>query len=83
MSNLAARFVVCLTFVLIVCAFRDHDAAAAGIIWGMSLLAALTWVLAHYRRASALSEVGKHLGVALIVLLVSRGVGHWISLFIA
>jgi len=79
LTNFATRFIVCLSFVLIVVLFREHVAAVGGIIWGMSLLTVLTCILARYRKVSAMSEVGKHLAVALVIIFVSRSIGHWIS----
>jgi hypothetical protein len=79
LSNFATRFIVCLSFVLIVALFRGHAAVAGGIVWGMSLLTVLTYILAWHRKVSAISEVGKHLAVALVVIVVSKGIGYWIT----
>jgi hypothetical protein len=64
--------------VLIVALFWQH-AAAWGIVWGMALLTGLSYVLARHRRVSAVSEVAKHVAVALLVIFVSKGIGHWIT----
>lgn len=79
LANFVTRFMVCLSFVLIVALFQARIAAIGGIVWGMSLLAALTYMLARDRRVSVVSEVTKHLLAALAVIFVSREVGHWIS----
>lgn len=75
----ATRFIVCLSFVLIVALFREHAAAAGGIVWGMSLLTVLTYILARHRKVSPMSELGKHLAVALVIVFVSKSIGHWIT----
>ena len=49
---------------------------------GISLLVILTWVLARYRGVSAVSEVGKHLAVALAIILASQRIGHWIAVHV-
>ncbi len=79
LTNFATRLIVCLTFVLIVALFWRHAAAAWGIVWGMALLSGLSYVLARHRRVSAVSEVAKHVAVALLVIFVSKGIGHWIT----
>ena len=79
LTNFATRFIVCLTFVLIAALFSGHEAAVVGIVWGMSLLTALTYVLARHRKVSTMPEVGKHVAVALVVIFVSKGIGHWIT----
>ncbi len=82
LSNFGTRLVVCLSFVLIVLLFRQRVAAVGGMVWGMSLLAVLSGILARHRNVSALSEIGKHLGVALGIILVSKAVGHWIAVHV-
>jgi len=79
LTNFATRFIVCLSFVLIVALFRAHAADVVGIIWGMSLLTALTYILARHRQVGAMSEVGKHLAVATAIIFVSQSIGHWVT----
>jgi hypothetical protein len=79
LTNFATRFILCLSFVLIVMLFREHAAVAGGIVWGMSLLTVLSYILARHRKVSAMSEVGKHLTVALVVIFISKSIGHWIT----
>jgi len=79
LTNFATRFIVCLSFVLIVTLLREHAAAVGGIVWGMSLLTVLTYILARHRKVSAMSELGKHLAVALVIVFVSKSIGHWIT----
>lgn len=82
LSNFATRLVVCLTFVLMAALLARHTAAVAGIVWGLSLLSALSYMLARQRQVSALSEVGKHLAVALVIIFVSKSIGQWISAYV-
>lgn len=79
LTNFATRLLVCLSFVLIVVLFPAHVAAAGGLVWGMTLLFVLTYLLARYRGVNAMSEIGKHLGVALAIIFVSRNIGQWIA----
>jgi VIT1/CCC1 family predicted Fe2+/Mn2+ transporter len=79
LTNVGARFVVCLSFVLIIVVIPKPVAAIAGMTWGLLLLAILTCILARHRQVSTVSEVAKHLGVAVLVIAVSRTVGQWIA----
>ena len=84
LANFSTRLLVCLSFVGIVMVCPDHySGCIAGYVWGMLLLSALTCLLARQRNVSMLSEVGKHLGVALAVIFVSREIGQWISEYVA
>jgi hypothetical protein len=78
LSNFATRFLVCLTFVGIVALFWKH-AVAIGIVWGMTLLSAMSYILARSRNVSSIIEIAKHVSVAVVVVLVSEGIGHWIT----
>jgi hypothetical protein len=80
-TNFATRFLVCLTFVGIVALFWKH-AVAAGIVWGMALLSAMSYILARGRSVSVLPEIAKHVGVALLVIVVSEGIGQWITVHV-
>ena len=79
LSNFVTRLLLCLSFVLIVVLLPGHIALIWGMAWGISLLVVLTCILARYRNVSATSEVGKHLAVALAIILVSQRIGHWIA----
>ena len=52
--------------------------ARAAIIWGVLLLAILTYLVARERNVKPLPEVIKHLVVAFAVITVSAMIGHWI-----
>ncbi len=79
LTNFGTRLLVCLSFVLIVALFPARIAALGGLFWGMALLLTLTLLLARYRRVSAVSEIVKHLGVAVGIIFVSKQVGQWIA----
>jgi len=82
-TNFAARLVLCLSFVLLVTMFSAPAATIASLIWGISLLATLTWMLARERKISPAKEAAKHIIVALVVIAASRGIGEWIGTHIA
>jgi VIT1/CCC1 family predicted Fe2+/Mn2+ transporter len=81
-TNFATRLMVCFSFVLMVALLPAHVAAMWGLAWGISLLTVLTYILARYRNVSALSEIAKHLTVAVAIILVSQRIGHWIAVHI-
>src|ERR1019366_2349020 len=81
LANFATRLVVCLSFVLMVLLFDRHTAAVGGIVWGLSLLSALSYILARQRNVSALSEVVKHVAVAVVIIFVSKSIGQWVTAY--
>ncbi len=81
-SNFATRFLVGLTFVVIVALFWKH-AVAVGVAWGMALLSAMSYILARGRKTRAIAEMVRHIGIALLVIVVSEGIGHWIKTYVS
>jgi len=79
LTNFATRFIVCLSFVLMVTLMGRDSAAIVGITWGMLLLAVLSYVLARHRKMGVWAEIGKHLTSALVIVFVSRAIGYWIT----
>ena len=77
--NFGTRFLVASSFVLIFVLLPVSGAVYLSVAWGLVLLASLTLFIARQRRASVISEVFKHISVALTVILVSRGIGGWIQ----
>ncbi|HTN73158.1 MAG TPA: hypothetical protein VMO00_18905 [Methylomirabilota bacterium] len=76
--NFLARLLVALSFVLIVALLPVFSAAIVALAWGFLLLACLSYILARARGVSPLTEVGKHLGIAILVIVASRLIGTWI-----
>jgi hypothetical protein len=78
-TNFVTRLLVCLSFALLVGFLPISIAVESIIVWGMSLLAALTFMVARERKVGVLLEIAKHLLVAAAVIIVSKAIGHWIS----
>jgi hypothetical protein len=77
-TNFLTRFLVAASFVVLVLALPLGSLTAVAVAWGLALLATLTYFVARDRGAAPLPEVGKHLGVAVVVILASRAIGTWI-----
>ena len=77
-ANFLARLLVALSFVIIVAVFPAFSAGIVALAWGFLLLACLSYVVARARGVSPLTEVGKHLGIAILVIAASRLIGTWI-----
>lgn len=78
-TNFFTRLLVGVSFVLLVVLLPLLYVAKAAFIWGMLLLAILTYLVARERHVKPLPEVLKHLVFALVVITVSMTIGHWIG----
>lgn len=82
MGNLATRFIISLSFVVLVLIFLGGTMILVCLIWGVLLLATLTWFVAKNRNANAVTEVFKHLAVAAVVIAASLVTGTFITTYI-
>jgi VIT1/CCC1 family predicted Fe2+/Mn2+ transporter len=79
LANFGARLATALTFVGIALALPQGVRGPVAVAWGLALLAVLTSLLSRARGVRVTGEVAKHLGVALVVLVVSRTLVNVIS----
>ena len=81
-GNFATRLIISLSFIILVFSFSNTNMLLACLIWGVLLLASLTWFVAKNRNANVLTEVLKHLAVAAAVIAASLAAGKFISTYI-
>ncbi len=77
-TNYLARLLVAASYILVAASTPDVILVPVAIAWGLSLLCTLTYFVARARGASPLVEVGKHIAVAVVVILLSRVISDWI-----
>lgn len=77
-TNFLTRLLLCISFVPLVGLFPLSHVAEVSIVWGLLLLAVLTYLVARERKVKTLPEILKHMVVAFVVITVSMTTGHWI-----
>jgi VIT1/CCC1 family predicted Fe2+/Mn2+ transporter len=78
-ANFLTRLLLCISFIPLVATFPLDHVEKAAIVWGMSLLVGLTYLVARERKVEILPEVLKHVVIAGVVLAVSITAGHQIG----
>jgi VIT1/CCC1 family predicted Fe2+/Mn2+ transporter len=78
-TNFLARLLLCISFVFLIGLFPLENASIVAIVWGILLLAIITYLVARERKVKPIPEVAKHLLVAFVVVLASNVTGHWIG----
>ncbi|HEY7322690.1 MAG TPA: hypothetical protein VIE89_34440 [Candidatus Binatia bacterium] len=78
LANFVSRLLVALSFVFIVITVPAFYAGIVAVGWGFLLLAGLSYILARKRGVSAPGEIGKHIAIAVTVIIASRLIGTWI-----
>jgi hypothetical protein len=77
-TNFFVRLVVASSFVVLVLVAPMALVVPIGLAWGILLLGTLTFLVAKNRGVPPFMEVAKHLGVAVVVIGVSRAIGAFI-----
>lgn len=74
-----AKFLMAITFLVPVLLLELNTAIIASIIWGMLVLAVLSYFIARQNGDNPLYVIGEHLTIALVVTATTHYVGIWIS----
>jgi len=78
-STLLSKFFFALTFVVPVILFDLSTAMIVSVVWGLSLLAVLSVIIAREQKEKAWKVVSEHLVIALMVIAITHYVGDWIG----
>ena len=79
LSTLFAKFAFAITFALPVLLLPLEEAIMVSVVWGFSLLAVVSYVIAREQKKSAWKVVGEHLGIAVAVIIIAHYLGIWIA----
>ncbi len=78
-ATFAAKFLFALTFAIPVLLLPLSAAILVSLVWGMSVLALLSYAMARAQGAAPWKMVGEHLLIALLVIGITHGVGKWLG----
>jgi len=78
-STFFSKFIFALTFLIPVLLLELTTAIVISVIWGLSILSILSFSIAKEQGASPWKAVTEHIAVALIVIVITHYVGHWIA----
>src|SRR6478735_5803650 len=79
LATFATKFIVALSFVVPVLLLDLTKAIAVSILWGLSLLVALSVHLANQQRIPQWKVVLEHVFIAGVVVVLTHYVGEWIA----
>ena len=80
-ATFLAKFFFALTFVVAVLFFELQTAVVINIVWGLSLLGVFSYRMGRKQGLNPWGVVGEHLGIAIVVIIITHYVGHFVSLF--
>jgi VIT1/CCC1 family predicted Fe2+/Mn2+ transporter len=79
-ATFVAKFLIALTFVVPVLLLPLEQAMAMSVIWGLTLLAGLSYFLARAQQISAWKVITEHVVIGISVIAITHFVGDWVHL---
>lgn len=75
-----SKLIFALTFVIPVLLFELSTAIRISVIWGLSILCVLSYRIARQQKSNPWKVIAEHLVIALVVIVITHSLGHWIAL---
>lgn len=78
-ATFLAKFLLSLTFAIPILFLPLFAAIVVSLIWGMSILAILSYKMAKSQGEPPWKVVGEHILIALVVISITHFVGDWVN----
>ncbi|MBF0479114.1 MAG: hypothetical protein HQL26_06490 [Candidatus Omnitrophica bacterium] len=78
-TNFFVRLVVSLTFLVLILVFPFKMAIGVSMVWGLVLLAVLSYKIAKAKNVNPINAIVEHVGIAAVVIILSTVVRYYIS----
>jgi len=78
-STFITKFVFALSFAVPLLLLPLHQAVIVSVLWGMLVIVVLSYFLGRTQGASPLAIIAEHLGIAVLVVILSHLIGVWVS----
>ena len=78
-STFIAKFVFAISFAVPLLLMPLRTAVIASVVWGMSVITVLSYFLAKSAQERPLPIILEHLGIAMLVVLLSHLIGAWVG----
>jgi vacuolar iron transporter family protein len=77
-ATFLSKFLVAISFALPLIWLPLDQAVVVGVVWGLTIVGFMSYVLARMQGASAWKAIGEHVAIALAVVALSHYVGIWV-----
>ncbi len=78
-TTFITKFLFAITFAIPVLLLPLRSAVLASVVWGIAVIAVLSWFIARAQKSSPLAIVAEHVGIAIVVVVVSHYIGVWVN----
>jgi len=80
LSTLVSKFLIALTFVVPVLAFRLHVAIGVSAIWGLTLIIIFSYHMAIQQGVRPYKVVLEHVAIVVLVIIITHYMGKWVGI---
>ena len=81
-ATFLSKFLFALTFVVPVLLFKLTTAIIVNMVWGVSLLTLLSYIIAKKQNEPPWRVIGEHLLIIIVVIVLTHYAGEWIATFV-
>ena len=78
-STFLNKFLFALSFAVPLLFLPLDQAVIASLVWGMLVITVLSYFLARAQKAAPLMIIAEHLGIAIVVVVLSHLIGDWVG----
>ena len=78
-STFVTKFIVAISFAVPIFWLPLDTAVIVSIVWGLIVIALLSFFLARSQQNAAMPVVLEHLGIAIAVIVISHFIGVWVN----
>jgi len=78
-STFLNKFIFAISFAVPLLLLPLDQAVIASLLWGMLVIIVLSYFLARAQNASPILIVAEHLGIAILVVVLSHLIGAWVG----
>ncbi len=78
-STFVFKFLFTSTFIIPLLLFRLSTAIIVSVVWGLSLLSIINYLMARGQKITPWKAIAEHLGIASVVIALTHYTGDWIS----
>jgi VIT1/CCC1 family predicted Fe2+/Mn2+ transporter len=79
LSTFLTKFIFSLSFAVPLLLLPLQQAVVVSVIWGMIVIAVLSYFLGRSQDESPLAIIAEHLGIAIAVVVLSHLIGAWVG----
>lgn len=78
-ATFSAKFFFALTFMIPVIFLPLSTAIIVSLVWGLSILTVLSYIIAKMQSKRPWKVVGEHVLIAVVVIVITHLVGDWVA----